>query len=887
MKQRLFVLALFAILTVWLFAPALSGAYSFVYRDAGYYYHPLFEFIRSEWGAGRFPLWNPYENTGVPLLAENTSSVLYPGKLLFALPLDYIWLYNAYIVAHVVLAAGAAYALARHLRTSVLAAAIGALSYAFSANVLFQTCNVIFLVGAAWLPLAILLADRTLRQRRPASSLGLGVVLALVVLGGDPHMAYNIVLLCGLYALLLWLDDRRAARATGQPVRLSVLTARPVLLGLSLATAGLCAAVQVLPTLEAGPYSARAKYDAPRNIYELAETQLTEPDGDDRLPWYAAMLGSAKRGHHKKVYYFSVAPWRVAELFWPNVTGRAFPTNRRWLAALRSEFNIWVPSLYLGLAPLVLGLSAWSLRRRAAVEIQFLSWMALLSVVGGLGSFGVAWFVGQALGETEGWGVGEEVGGLYWWLNTLLPKYVQFRYPAKLWVPASLALSMLAACGWRDAWESSQRRVLLWLAGTSLVSIVLVAAFPFVWRPYVEQRASTPESDRWMGPFDWSGAAGDAMGGLQHAALLAPALLAMVWAGRRHPRYRTLMQLAVLGITGLELAVAQEPLLRYAPSDDWRYQPQVVDMLPPDLARYRVYHQDATFASSWSKIQSPNRFQEWLLRNRDTLSPKFNLRYRVALVEVLQAVAGHDYTLVLDAARLHNYRRNRINIPDPSVLDLLAARAAIVQHGATSQIVHPRVVAEGMSFGTRRDALPRAWIAHNVEVIPEFHSRSPRATFKFTQQFLFPDHQPRDWHTVAVVESDTPVEVDPPVEDAETSETCTLVDVDPQRVEIEVTLASRGLVILADQFYPGWELTVETDGGPPRRHPILRTNRVQRGAVLPAGKHRLVYRYRPKSVLYGAIISTVSTLALLVAGGVFWWRGRSKPSPAVEVPADG
>ncbi len=92
MKPRLTILLLCGVLLVWLFAPALGGGSSFAFRDAAHYYHPLFQYIRQEWGAGRLPLWNPYENLGVPLVAENTSSVFYPGKLLFALPLDYTWL---------------------------------------------------------------------------------------------------------------------------------------------------------------------------------------------------------------------------------------------------------------------------------------------------------------------------------------------------------------------------------------------------------------------------------------------------------------------------------------------------------------------------------------------------------------------------------------------------------------------------------------------------------------------------------------------------------------------------------------------------------------------------------------------------------------------------
>jgi hypothetical protein len=62
--------------------------------------------------------------------------------------------------------------------------------------------------------------------------------------------------------------------------------------------------------------------------------------------------------------------------------------------------------------------------------------------------------------------------------------------------------------------------------------------------------------------------------------------------------------------------------------------------------------------------------------------------------------------------------------------------------------------------------------------------------------------------------------------------------------------------------------------------PILRTNRVMRGALLPAGTHRLVYRYRPESVIYGGAISGLALVALLAAAG--WiiprrmpWRNKS------------
>ena len=63
---------------------------------------------------------------------------------------------------------------------------------------------------------------------------------------------------------------------------------------------------------------------------------------------------------------------------------------------------------------------------------------------------------------------------------------------------------------------------------------------------------------------------------------------------------------------------------------------------------------------------------------------------------------------------------------------------------------------------------------------------------------------------------------------------------------LDVTLDSPGLVILADVYYPGWELTI--DGKPA---PIYRVNGVMRGAAGPDRPHRLVYTYDPQSFRIG------------------------------------
>ena len=328
-------------LFVWLFADALFGSGMFVFRDAAHFYYPLFQFIADEWAEGRLPLWNPYENLGMPLAGNPAASVFYPGKLIFALPISYAWAYKIYIMGHLLLAAGAAYRLARHWRSSVEAAGLCAVSYAFSGNVLFTYCNVVFLVGAAWLPLAMLAADRMLREgRRARSAVGFGVVLAMMVLGGDPQMAYNAALLAALYALLLWIGDRRSCKAAtsgrGSSVAAAHRAEAPAATGggftvcasyvwplVLAALVGLAlSAVQVLPSMEFTRRSDRIPAEIP-----------------DRL------LCRIEPGTHQEhTYDFSVGPWRLVEYLWPNVGGRQFPVHRRWLEVIPAEGRIWTPT---------------------------------------------------------------------------------------------------------------------------------------------------------------------------------------------------------------------------------------------------------------------------------------------------------------------------------------------------------------------------------------------------------------------------------------------------------------------------------------------------------------------------------------------------------------
>lgn len=265
-RTRLLIIAAILAPFFWCFGSVLLQDRSFGFRDAANYYYPLFEWECHEWGAGRVPLWNPLDNGGTPVLADTTSSVLYPGKLVFALPASFRLRYHIYVTSHVLLAAGMTYWLARYWACSRNAAALAAMSYAFGGSVLFQYCNVVFLVGAAWLPFGVLAADHMLRERSVGWALTLGAALGLMVLGGDPQAAYHTGMVSALYACMLRGESASDSGSASMPWGRS----RPVLLATA-AIAGVCLAlVQILPAADWTRQSTRDSPDAPRNVYEAA-----------------------------------------------------------------------------------------------------------------------------------------------------------------------------------------------------------------------------------------------------------------------------------------------------------------------------------------------------------------------------------------------------------------------------------------------------------------------------------------------------------------------------------------------------------------------------------------------------------------------------------------
>ncbi len=97
-----------------------------------------------------------------------------------------------------------------------------------------------------------------------------------------------------------------------------------------------------------------------------------------------------------------------------------------------------------------------------------------------------------------------------------------------------------------------------------------------------------------------------------------------------------------------------------------------------------------------------------------------------------------------------------------------------------------------------------------------------------------------------------------------TYETAGYQTVNPTETLIQTTTADTRLLVISDAYYPGWHATIDD-----RATDILRANWAFRAIVVPPGEHIVRFVYKPLSLAYGAVITTVTGLVIIV---IAIWR---------------
>lgn len=199
---------------------------------------------------GNVPLWNPYNFSGSPLLANTQSSAFYPLNILYLLfPLPVAWTFL--VILQTLLASFFTYCYCRSIRISIISALTASIAFSFSLFMsVFLEYNTIGHV-LLWLPLGLFSIEMFYQKRSALSVFLYALSIFCTMTGGHLQIAfisYMFLLFYG-YARILYSKSIKAPR-------IMLLVVFSIVSLLSLGTTF----IQLIPTAELVRLSARSSH---------------------------------------------------------------------------------------------------------------------------------------------------------------------------------------------------------------------------------------------------------------------------------------------------------------------------------------------------------------------------------------------------------------------------------------------------------------------------------------------------------------------------------------------------------------------------------------------------------------------------------------------------
>lgn len=337
LKRFVAIPGLFLGTALFYFCPMLSSSSIFVERDlAAFFIPPRFLWV-SLIQSCQAPLWNPFNYSGIPLLATLQPGIFYPPHLLYFLfPFNVAW--NWIIILHFFFAGLTTYSLLRYLRASSEGAILGALIFMLSGYLISVHNLLTHLLAVAWFPLIIVQFLKYFETQKIKFVIFTSTLLAVQFFAGAPEISVmTIMVLCVLAVFPHHFLDTTAVgcHALSIVIRIKALV---VTLGLLF----LLSSVQLLPFLELKAQSIR--------ITGLAYSEA--------VTWSFA--------------------WKdFIQFFLPDAYGYFSSTKKYW------SNQSWLLTLYWGITPFVLSLFYFISTDKKRVVVISLMLVSLLFALGG------------------------------------------------------------------------------------------------------------------------------------------------------------------------------------------------------------------------------------------------------------------------------------------------------------------------------------------------------------------------------------------------------------------------------------------------------------------------------------------------------------------------
>jgi len=231
----------------------------------------------------------------------------------------------------------------------------------------------------------------------------------------------------------------------------------------------------------------------------------------------------------------------------------------------------------------------------------------------------------------------------------------------------------------------------------------------------------------------------------------------------------------------------------------------------------------------------------------------------------VRSAGGHGSSLLMD--RYNTF----LHEADPvQAIQVVGAKYLLTlgQMGADVAATYPLVFSNEDSYVyENQNPLPRAFVVDNA-----VRAKTPEEALSYLQGRSIDPGQ------TVILETNSPIPT--PAASEGQQGLATIVNENPQRVQIQATLHADGYLVLLDTYYPGWAATIDGEATP-----IYRANTIGRAIFVPAGKHEIVFTYKPLSFQMGVWLASGILVTLVIVALLTWLKHRpTHDSAARESP---
>ncbi len=251
-KETLFFFMLFLLLSAVFYYKLIAGGILYVFPtgDGWNQNYPLRAFYSAQLKHFHVPLWNPYEFAGIPYIGAMQTGALYPINLIAYFLLQPATAFNLNIIFHCALAGFFTFIFLRESGRSRLASATAGMLFCFSGYLATVHDDTAIQNTSVWLPLVLYTIERMRKAAPRAEMLRWAAALALSVAVQALAGNFQIFMYSMAVALFYFLYALPEAPKASRPALL-------ICFGLGLGLAAAISSVQIWPTLELSRISVR------------------------------------------------------------------------------------------------------------------------------------------------------------------------------------------------------------------------------------------------------------------------------------------------------------------------------------------------------------------------------------------------------------------------------------------------------------------------------------------------------------------------------------------------------------------------------------------------------------------------------------------------------